>query len=148
VTSSLVFPDVMVDLRYWLRNDPTLNPLHGGRVFFRLPKTTQAPMVRLTRIGGGVQTNSETPLQDISVIMEVWGMQNSDYQAVRQLSLAIESVCHQYVPGTPLNPTGNTIMHNANFTYSADAPDPDTGWPRIMNHAQFTVIASTPTVVA
>jgi hypothetical protein len=148
MTSSLIFPDVMLDLRYWLRNDPILNPLHGGRVFFRLPKTTQAPMLRITRIGGGQQANSETPLQDIQCIIEVWGMQNSDYQAVRQLVIALEHVCHQYVPGTPLNPTGNTILWNASFTYATDQPDPETGWPRTMAHVVFTVIASKPTLVA
>jgi len=148
MTSNLIYPDPMWDLRYWLRNDPILNPLHGGRVFFRLPRTTQAPMLRLTRIGGGQQINSETPLQDLQVIIEVWGMQNSDYQAVRQLVIALEHVCHEYVPGTPLNPTGNTILWNASFTYASDAPDPDTGWPRMLVHVQFTVIASSPTIVA
>lgn len=145
--ANLIFPDPMVDLRYWLRNDPILNPLHGGRVFFRLPRTTLAPMLRLSRIGGGQQTNSEVPLQDIQCVIEVWGMRNQDYDAVRQLVIALEHVCHQYVPGTPLNPTGNTILWNSNFTFAQDSPDPITGWPRMMCHVVFTVIASKPTVV-
>jgi hypothetical protein len=144
---SLEFPDPMWDLRYWLRNDPILHSLHGGRVFFRLPRTAQAPMVLITRVGGGQQVNSEVPLQDIECLLDVWGLQDSDYQAVRQLVIAIEHVCHRYLPGTPLNPTGNTIMWNASFTYASDSPDPDTGWPLIRCRAVFTVIASSPTVV-
>lgn len=145
--SSLVFPDAMVDLRYWLRNDPILNPMHGGRVFFRLPKTTQAPMLRISRIGGGQQIDSEVPIQDIQLTVEVWGMQNSDFQAVRQLVLAIEHVCHQWQPRRLLNPSSNTLMDNARFNTAYEAPDPETGWPRMICNLTVTVIATSPTIV-
>ena len=131
----------------WLQKDPILASLHGGRVFFRLPATTKAPMLRLSQIGGGQQYNSEVPLQDLQCIIEIWGMENKDYQKVRQLRLAIEHVCHQYVAGTLLNPSGNTILWNANFTSGFDSPDPETGWPRMICHVVFTVIASEPTIV-
>lgn len=145
--SNLVFPNTMWDTRAWLRADPTLNPLHDGRVFFRLPDNPQAPLMRIYKSGGGVQNDSETPMQDIRVALEVWGMQNSDYQKVTQLSLALESVCHQVQPGTLINPDGNTVLHNANFTTGFDSPDPDTGWPRIVCDVVLTVTAFTPTVV-
>lgn len=145
--AELIFPDALPDLRYWLRNDPILNPLHGGRVFFRLPATTQAPMLRISQVGGGQQIDSETPIQDLDCIVEIWGMQNKDYQAVRQLRLALEHVCHQYIPGTPLSPAGNTILWNANFRSGLDSPDPETGWPRMICYVTFTVIASSPTIV-
>lgn len=104
-------------------------------------------MLRISQVGGGQQINSETPLQDLDTIIEIWGMQNKDYQAVRQLRLAIEHVCHEYVPGTLLNPSGNTILWNAAFRSGIDSPDPETGWPRMLCYVTFTVIASSPTIV-
>lgn len=145
--SELVFADAMPDFRYWLRNDPILNPLHGGRVFFRLPRTTIAPMLRISQIGGGPQANSEVPLEDIQLLTEIWGMQDSDYQQVRQLRVAFQHVVQQYVAGTPLNPSGNTILWNARWNSAFDSPDPETGWPRIICNTTMTVIASAPTVV-
>jgi hypothetical protein len=145
--TTLVFPDYLPDLRYWLRNDPILNPLNGGRVFFRLPKTTTAPMMRISQMGGGQQVNTDTPLMDIQCIIEIWGMQDSDYQSIRQLRLALEHVCFEYVAGTPLNPSSNTVLWNAAFNSGWDSPDPDTGWPRIICHVTFTVAANAPTVL-
>lgn len=145
--SELVFPDALVDLRYWLRNDPILNPMHGGRVYFRLPKTTQAPMLRISQVGGGQQPDSEVPIMDLQCILEIWGMQSQDYQAVRQLRLAFEHVCWAWPAGNLLNPTSNTRMHNARFNGGYDSPDPQTGWPRIITHATFTVTATSPTIV-
>lgn len=145
--SLLVFPDTMLDVRAWLRADPILNPLHGGRVFFRLPSTPQAPLMRISQSGGATQQDGEVPMQDVRIAAEVWGMRNSDYQAVRQLRLALEHVCHEVQPGTLINPVGNTVLHNANFTTGFDSPDPDTGWPRIVCDIVLTVTASTPTVV-
>lgn len=145
--AEIVFPDYMVDLRYWLRNDPILKPMHGGRVFFRLPKTTKAPMLRITQVGGGQQLNSESPIMDIQFTTEVWGMQDSDYQAVRQICLALEHICWAWVAGDPPNPLSNTRMYNASFNTSFDSPDPETGWPRKICHITATVMAITPTTV-
>lgn len=145
--STIVLPDPMPDLRYWLRNDATLNPIHGGRVFFRLPKTLQAPLMRISRTGGGWLASAEAPLMDVQCLIEFWGLQNSDYQAIRQLEVAFESICHEWSAGTLLNPTSNTRMHNAMVNTAFDSPDPDTGWPRIVAHCTFTVSAITPTVI-
>lgn len=145
--TTLVFPDAMPDFKYWLKNDPILQPMHGGRVFFRLPRTTKAPMLRISQVGGGQQVDSEVPLQDIRLVTEIWGMQDSDYQAVRQLRLALEHVCHQWVPGTLLNPSSNTIMWNARWETSFDSPDDETGWPRMICTTLMTVIAQSPTSI-
>jgi hypothetical protein len=149
MTVTTVFPDPMNDLRYWLRNHPVLNPLHGGRVFFRLPKTMQAPMLRISRIGGGQQPDSEVPLSDLQVIIEIWGMHSgehspSDYPAVRQLLIAIEQVCWAVNSGTLMNPNGTSILMNARFNSGYDSPDPATGWPRMICHVLFTIIANGP----
>jgi hypothetical protein len=146
-TFNLVLPDAMFDIRYWLRNDPILNSLHNGRVFFRLSRTTIAPMLRISRLGGGLQPNTEAPVQDIQVVVEVWGMKNSDYESVRKLTIAIEHVCNQYPARTPLNPTGNTAMQNVLFQTAYDKPDDETGWPRMICHITCTVTATSPTVV-
>ncbi len=146
--SELVFPDVMLDVRYWLRNDPTLNPLHGGRVFWRFPdRNLVAPLQLISQVGGGPQLDSEAPIEDIQMTVQTWGLQNADYQAVRQLDLALKSVCQQYPAGRPMNPTGNTRLHNARFNTSFDSPDGPTGWPRKIAHITLTVSATTPTIV-
>lgn len=145
--SELVFPDALPDFKYWLQKDPILAPLHGGRVFFRLPRSTIAPMLRISQVGGGPQPNSEVPLEDIALLTEIWGMQDKDYTAVRQLRIAFQHVCQQYVARTPLNPSGNTILMNAQWNSAFDSPDPETGWPRIICNTTMTVIASSPTVI-
>ena len=145
--SALVFPDALPDLRYWLRNDPILNPLHGGRVYFRLPKTTKAPMLRISQLGGGVQQDSEAPIQDLQIIVEIWGMVDKDYQAVRQIRLALEHICHKWVARSLINPNSNTQMDNIRFNSAYDSPDPETGWPRIICHLMPTIQATYPTVI-
>lgn len=147
MSSPIVFADYLPDLRYWLRNDPILHPMHGGRVYFRLPRTTQAPMLRISQVGGGQQPDSEVPISDVQCIIEIWGMQDKDYEAVRQIRLGLEHICWAWVPGNLPNPTSNTRMHNARFNGGYDSPDPQTGWPRIICHTTFTVTAITPTII-
>lgn len=147
MTITSVFPNAMWDLRYWLRNHPNLNPLHGGRVFFRLPDHPVAPFMRLYRVGGAVQSDSEVPMQDLRLSIEIWGMQDSDFQKLTQLQLGLEDACTNNPSGTLVNPSGNTILDNAGFTTGFDSPDPDTGWPRIVCDVTVTVKASTPTII-
>lgn len=146
---TLVFPNAMWDIRYWLRNHPNLNPIHGGRCFFRLPDQPVAPLMRLYRSGGGVQMNSEVPIQDIRLAIEIWGITDnlgrSDYQSLTRLQMGLEDACNRLVPGTLANPSGNTVLSNLNFTTGFDSPDPSTGWPRIICDVIATVKASAPT---
>lgn len=152
MTTSLVFPNAMWDLRAWLRAHPYLAPIHDGRVFFRLPDDPVAPLMRLYRAGGGgAQNDGEAPLQDIRLSIEIWGITDeatgrSDYQSLTRLQMGLEAACHDNQPGTLVNPRGNTILDNANFTTGFDSPDPSTGWPRIVCNVVVTVKASTPTV--
>ena len=137
----------MWDMRYWLRNHPNLNPVHGGRVFFRLPDNPQTPCLRLYRSGGAVQVNSEAPMQDVRISIEIWGSQWKEYATLDNLRALLEDACWGVEPGAIANPTGNTVIHNLNFTTAFDSPDADTGWPRIVCDVVATVTASTPTVV-
>jgi hypothetical protein len=147
--TSVVFPNAMWDLRYWLRNHPNLAPIHGGRCFFRLPDFPVSPLMRLYRAGGGVQSDSEVPMQDLRAAIEIWGMTDptsgrSDYTPLTNLQMGLEDACTNVQPGMLINPSGNTLIHNANFTTGFDSPDPDTGWPRIVCDVTFTVTAKVP----
>lgn len=137
--SSIIYPDAMPDIRSWLRNHPYLADLSAGRVFFNIPaKIKTAPFVRIYRSGGGPQADgSDSPVLDLRVAVEAWGMTGADYTAVRQTILAVEAAAHDLDPGTVIG-TG-TVLLNVNPTTSLDTPDPDTGWPRIMLDAVFTV---------
>ena len=145
--STVVFPNTMFDVRAWLRAAPNLAPIHGGRVFFRLPDTVQTPCMRIYRAGGAVMTNSEAPVQDIRLSIEIWGSAWKDYPVLTNLQLALEDLCHNVQGGTLINPSGNTVLHNASFNVGFDSPDPETGWPRIVCDVVVTVTAKTPTVI-
>lgn len=130
----------MPDIRNWLRTNEWIAPIVGGRVFFRLPDNpnpTKVPFIRLTRSGGGIQADSEFPMYDIRVAIEVWGMDGKHYDLVRQAVLAIEQAALVLQPGTILGSNG-TVGKNINVTTAFDSPDPDTGWPRIIMDAIFT----------
>lgn len=129
----------MPDIRAYLRAHPFLSTFTAGRVFFRLPdRISAAPFMRIYRSGGAVQLNSEVPLSDIRIAIEVWGQQNSDYGAVRGTVKAIEAIGHELVPGTVLGPNGTACL-NINVTTAVDSPDPDTGWPRVVIDSIWTV---------
>lgn len=126
--SDVVFPDALEDLKAWLASDPTLAPLHGGRVYFRLPNEPTYPCLRLYRAGGGKQPG-QAPEMDLRLAVEVWGGRFEDYPAVRQLATALESVASEVeneVVGT------STLLQYALATSAFDQPDPETGWPRIV----------------
>jgi hypothetical protein len=137
----LVIPDAMPDIRNWFRTNEWITPHIAGRAFFRLPvnpNPNKVPFIRVSRSGGGVQSNSEAPVSDIRVAVEVWGMAGKDYDKVRAAVLAIEQAALVLQPGTILG-DGGTRGLNVNVTTSFDSPDPDTGWPRMMMDIIFTV---------
>lgn len=134
-------------MRYWLRNHPNLVALQG-RVFFRLPDNPKTPCMRLYRSGGAVQVNSEVPMQDVRLSIELWGSDFKEFADLDNLRSLLEDACWGVDPGTLLNPTGNTLLWNASLNTAFDAPDPDTGWPRIVCDVVVTVTAQTPTVIA
>ena len=138
--TSLVLPDAMPDIRSFLRTESDLNALLSGRVFFRLPaQIKQAPFLRITRAGGGQQPNSEAPVADIRVGIEIWGMEGSDYDAIRAVSQQLESIAATPIgPGLVLGGNG-TVLLNLVITTGMDLPDPETGWPRFVMDTVWTV---------
>lgn len=136
MSGTLVFPDAVEDLRQWLRQHPLLADLTGERWFFRIPdEVSGAPFGRLYRVGGGPQA-SEAPIQDLRIAHEVWGKVDSDYTAVRQTVLALESL-YQVASNVLMN--NSTALLNARVTGALDAPDPDTGVPRMVCDVLATV---------
>lgn len=142
---TVVFPDVLGDLRYWLRRHPDLAPITAGRVFFRIPEKPGGwPLQRIYRHGGGARpTGGGAPVQDVLVSVECWHNVDSGYQVLRQLVAATESAFWTLTSDTLLNPAGTTLAVDAAVTNVIDSPDPETGWPRFVVDARLSVIAAT-----
>lgn len=129
-------PDAMGDICQWIIDHPVLAPLHGGRVYFRIPDQDPAsPFIRISRAGGSLQPGT-TPLQDIRVTLEAWVTAYNEAQTLRELVAAIESVFFDVQSPTR---TGGTTILDASVNASIDSPDPDTGWPRSILSTIFTV---------
>ena len=138
---TLVYPDFLTDVQAWLKVHPDLAPLHGGRVFLRIPNKPEqvgVPFQRIYRVGGGQVPNTEVPQLNVRLSVESWGHTFGDYPAVRQLVLATESALHVMENET----SGGTLMQYAYVSGSVDSPDPDTGWPRFVSDLQLTCRAA------
>lgn len=121
-------PDVLPDAKAWLQSLQIV----GNRVFFRLPsRPSNSPFIRISRSGGGPQPNAEVGVTQPRVTVEIWGLMDTDYEAVRGAALAIEQACHDVNRPTPIGST-ETVLLGANVLSTFDSPDPDTGWPRII----------------
>lgn len=144
-----VFPRTLVDMKAWIGKHPNLKPIHGGRVFFRVPDYAwdKGPVMRIYRAGGAVQTNSEAPMQDIRLSVEAWVKEWDNYPVITDLCSLLEDACTNVQAGSLINPVGNTILDNASFNTAFDSPDPDTGYPRIVCDIVVTVKAAFPTVI-
>lgn len=142
------FPDYMLDIRAWLRAHPDLTDLVAGRVFFRIPpKVSKAPFIRIYQSGGGPQEDAmDAPVLDIRVGIDVWGITGKDYANVRRVTTALFGIAHDTPalteivgPTSPSYGWGNTVLMNLSITTSVDSPDADTGWPRMVLDAIWTV---------
>ena len=127
---AVVFPDTLADYKVWLSNHPLLTPLIGARVFFRTPDTTPTPpWVRIYQAGGAPGALEDYPADHPRISHEIWGTSGLNYQAIRQVELALKSAL--YFGGmTLLNPAGLTVLMSGTVVSAVDAPDPDLGWPR------------------
>jgi hypothetical protein len=132
-----LLPDVLPDLKAWL----VALDVVGSRVWYRLPKKpSNSPFIRLSRAGGGPQQDAEVPVVIFRATVEIWGLMDSDYEAVRAVALAIEQAAHN-VNGPNFAGT-NTILLSANVLTGYDSPDPDTGWPRYIQSLVVTARAA------
>lgn len=134
-------PDFMPDLKAWLKAHPLLAPLHGGRVFFRIPDfPVTYPLMRLYRSGGGAENRGDTPVLYLPRVgLEVWGNARSMYDQVRALEIAVETALNEAGPQLLNPPSGTTYLASATVNAVVDSPDPDEGWPRFTLDAQLVV---------
>ena len=141
--ADLIVPDVIADVRAWLRSQPSLAALHGGRVFYRVPDPAKVggwPLLRLYRLGGGIiEEGGDTTTSQVDLSIEVWHNQTQGYTTVRQLALLLESVIKKIPAGTVINPAGSTVVLSGHVTNTIDSPDPDSGWPRMVADSRWVV---------
>lgn len=124
--------DFMGELRSWLRSDATLNPLHAGRVFFRIPTDlTNFPAIRMYRLGGSLLPGEVDGLRTVRLGLDVFGGEPRQGQAgtfaqVDALTNAIEELVHtteQTAIGT------HTFYGSGEIAGCVFTPDPQTGAP-------------------
>lgn len=139
------FPDAMADIRAWARAHSELNPLHGGRVFFRWPNgLNDWPSIRIYDFGT-VQPG-EVPLVDLRVSFEITGRPVSattgggTFADVSALRWAVVDACHNLAPGRI--GSGATYVGNVSVTGMTPSPDPDTGAARYIVDTLWTLRAS------
>lgn len=134
MTVTVVKPDVMGDVRTWLRSLTDLNPYING-VFFATPDNAKFPLVRLTEAGWSFQPG-ETPAGLQRVMIEVIGGSFPDYYKVSGATNLIVSAIWALT-----GPIGTTTrVLNGDVDSVSDVPDPDDGAPRKVISAVFTVI--------
>lgn len=148
----VVYADVLSDVRYWLRRHPLLTSYHGGRVYRKIPPETAAqplvwPLIRIYKAGGDIVGSGGTPLETVRVAMDCWGKPDAPGttpggEALSQMVLALRSACDRLPSRTLINPLGHTIVVDAAVVLDMESPDPDTGQPRHVVDAQFTVISN------
>lgn len=135
------FPDFMGDLRTYLKT--RMSDLIGTRLFFKFPTTMAYPAVRMYETGGGPQTDSEAPIEDVRVAFDVWGRPASGpnstgdgtYEDVVNVTRRLKTTLHSL-----RGPIGSgTFVLNADVTSVIASADPDGGSPRRIVNALLTV---------
>ena len=139
-----LFPDVMGDLRTWVRSVTT--DLLVGRVFFRFPRAMAYPAVRMYEAGGGPDGH-ETPVENLRVAFDIWGAPDRSpagtpgtYADVVAVVRRLKTQLHTL--SGPIGMTGGTFVLNADVTSVVAADDPDAGSPRRIVTALLTVRAA------
>lgn len=138
---AVIVADCMPDVRAFLRGHPDLQPLHNGRVFFRIPtKQAQWPLLRIYRAGGAIMSAGGTAnVSSVDISIEAWGT-GTAYDPVRKLAAAVESALWTMPSGTRLAPAGGpTVALSAQVTNVIDSPDPDDGSPRLILDSRWMV---------
>lgn len=139
-TVDVVVPDVLGDLRTYLRALPDLASLTAARVFFDPPAKATYPLIRLTEAGWSFQPG-ETPVGTQRVMIEIIGGPAvggvaSDYYKVSAAKAIVVSAIWALT-----GPIGTTTrVLDGDVDTVSDLPDPDDGGPRKVISAVLTVI--------
>lgn len=141
MTVTVVVPDVMGDLRTWLRALPDLGDITGARVFFKTPLNAAYPLIRLTEASLAPQTGT-APLWLQRTTIEVIGAapvdgRIPDYYKVDQAKRIICSAI--WALTGPIGTT--TLVKDGSIDSANDYPDPDDGGARKVITAALLVTA-------
>ena len=126
-----VYPDVLGDVRTWLRAHPWMPATVNGRVFFRIPDAPTFPLIRVYDAGTTQTLGEVAPLVTAQIGVDVWGaigVANATYGDVKTIAHAVAAAFHFLQPGTLLGTTTVALDGEAGTFF--DNPDPDTGAPR------------------
>jgi hypothetical protein len=134
--SAPAIPDVLGDLRTWLRTLPSLSSLTGNRAFFAFPANATFPAIRIYRSGGAMQPG-ETPIRDPRITIEIASSDPSQNAAIGRASDVLEGELH--VLQGPIG--ASTFVSNAQVNTAYDSPDPVDDMPRKFLDVTFTVKA-------
>ena len=136
-----LFPDVMGDLRTWVRSVTT--DLLDGRVFFKFPRSMAYPALRMYEAGGGPD-GGEAPVENLRVAFDIWGAPDRSpggtpgtYADVVAVVRRLKTQLHTL--SGPIGATGGTFVLNADVTSVVTGEDPDAGSPRRIVTALLTV---------
>jgi hypothetical protein len=128
-----VLPDLDAALVAFLRDHPSLAPLHGGRVSVRMPSGAAAAL-RVTSIGGF----QDAPWEGFSEYqIECWGpgVDDAAYQAAHMLARTVIAAVYD-MPG-PV--TGGRVTSAVPTLRPLESPDADTGRARYIVQVQIQV---------
>lgn len=130
MSTPLVLPDPLVDLRDWARTHPRLVPLLAGRVYWNFPDDLNTyPAVRIydsvvptiLPSGGGI------PAVDAHIAWDIFGGAKTDFLAVKAISITLVAILNELQPDTII---GDTRVKNVDAIGGINSPDPATGFPR------------------
>jgi hypothetical protein len=89
--------DIEAALVAFLKNDPDLEELHGGRVSTEVPADAEFPRIRITRTGG--LTSVEGWLDRPRVTVEAWAKTKAEAWELASMTLA---VLQARLPASPI----------------------------------------------
>lgn len=140
------WPDVEGALRYFLRAHPATHALVGNRVFFAVPRHTNAnswPLITVARVGGA-RDPSEVPLDRPFIELQVWGELDGNGNAKKDGATAVVNALRSALDdignGTALG--SEVAGYGVQEAGVAWAPDPDTGRPRYVVTAEVAALSS------
>lgn len=119
----------MNDLEAWLREDPTLNNLHGGRLYRRFPPGVKFPACRIYKATALI--HDDVPVRRVRLGIGIFGGsaalgQGGTQNDIDALTEAIENLL---ADTTEIAISDHTYIGSVTGINSRETPDPDDGAP-------------------